>query len=159
MDHEPTPDNISADVLVAKPSRRLGCRRCVALFCLFAGCGVGLSVLVIVLLFVLLSPSAGRYELVFTNATDRVIAEASVAIRNHRVEFTNFAPQAATVLVFKASSDTSYQISFRAEGQPTVHTSVGYLCAGINAREKIVIHDNNTLSFSPNSEKYDGKVK
>lgn len=90
----------------------------------------------------------GRYELIFTNATDRVVSEAIIGIRNSKQVISNLAPQAATTLVFMASSDTCYSIDFRVEGQESVHTNVGYLCRGMNAKEEIVVHENSTLSFS-----------
>jgi hypothetical protein len=89
----------------------------------------------------------GRYELIFTNATDRVVSEAIIGIRTSKQVISNLAPQAATTLVFMASSDTCYSIDFRLEGQESVHTNVGYLCRGMNAKEEIVVHENSTLSF------------
>ena len=104
-----------------------------------------LAILMLVRVF-LLPP--GRYELIFTNPTDRVVSEAIIGIRNSKQVISYLAPQAATTLVFIASSDTCYSIDFRLEGQKSVHTNYGYLCRGMNKKEEIVVHENSTLSFS-----------
>ncbi len=90
----------------------------------------------------------GQYELVFTNATDRVVSEAIIEIRNSKRILSNVAPQTATTLVFKVSSDTSYNINMRFEGQESVRTNVGYLCRGVVARDQIVVKNDYTLSYS-----------
>jgi len=103
-----------------------------------------LAILMLVRVF-LLPP--GRYELIFTNATDRVVSDAIIGIRNSKKIISNLAPQAATTLVFMASSDTSYNITFKLQGKESVHTNVGYLCRGIDNNDMIVVHENSTLSF------------
>jgi|GEM_PF-5841714 len=110
--------------------------------------GLVVTFLLVILMLVrvfLLPP--GRYELIFTNATDRVVSDAIIGIRNSKQVISNLAPKAAATLVFMASSDTSYSIDFRLEGQESIHTNVGYLCRGIDNNDMIVVHENSTLSF------------
>jgi len=120
--------------------------KCVVRLILLVGSLVALLLVTLLLVRVVCLPP-GHCVLVFTNATDRVVSEANIEIRHSKQVIYNLAPQAATTLVFKASSDTSYTVNVSLGGQESVHTNVGYLCRGIDNRDMIVVHGNSTLSF------------